>query len=156
MVFNGTSQTLAFTGTVPSFAFGTEEFTVEFDFYFTASGGCGFINVSGTNTFLSPLVDTIGVSGRVILNNVNTITGLVFPSSTWGHFSLCRAVNTLTARIGGVTKGTADVTGVSIGASTFNGLGIASNYYVKGEIANLFVTREALRLIDFTPPNRAR
>jgi hypothetical protein len=154
--FNGTSQTLEFSGTVADFAFGTGPFTIAFDIYPTVNGGCGFINLASANNLLAPLIDVLGSAGRIVIGGVDRITGLVFAVDTWQHFALTRLGDTLTARINGVTRGAANIPGVSVGASTLNGFGILGNYYVKGRISNVIIARECLYERDFTPPNRAR
>ena len=136
----------------------TGDFTIEGWIYATAALGCPLVNnQSTTNKFLALFMDSL-VSGRVLIDGVDTVTGIVLPGgSTWFHYALVRSGTTLRAYVNGAPSGTTATLAGTVGNThAITLLGSAIHPGFRGYLDDLRVTKGIARYGGaFTPPSTA-
>ena len=136
----------------------TGDFTIEGWIYATAALGCPLVNnQSTTNKFLALYMDTL-TSGRVLIDGVDTVTGIVLPGgSTWFHYALVRSGTTLRAYVNGVQSGTTATFAGTVGNNqAITLLGSAVHAGFRGYVDELRITKGVARYAGaFTPPGAA-
>lgn len=144
------------TGPHADWALGAGDFTLEGWFYNTSGSGSPFLqDMSPTNEFHSLFLDS-STSGRVVIDNLNKITGIVVPASAWYFYALVRYGNALKAYVNGVNVGTAGVLSGSVlisdGTGDVSMFSNASHTVWRGYAKELRGTKRARYLEDFEPP----
>jgi len=165
-LFDGTGDYLS-TPSTADWDFGTGNFTIDFWVYRSGTGGeeafCGLVSTRDPSANTGWLVAwDEGGNGEIQFNNDGTIlltATETLTMNTWTHVALVRNGNTLTVYYGGVSKGSADITGVSINDDANLGLMIGrrsvdvDSYYHKGWLDEFRTSKGvALWTSNFTPP----
>lgn len=148
------------------FAFGSGDFTIDFQMMRNANGGqyafgqCDS-SVSGSSTSIYLYITGSNYPSVAVYSGANpyqaTSSVAVTADSAWHHIAIVRSGNALMIFIDGVQCGAADVTGVTINNSAnkfaIGRPGEYNNVYFNGWIDEFRVSKGISRwTADFTPP----
>jgi len=153
--FDGTGDYLS-TPNSSSFAFGTGNFTVEFWYRGTDTGGGFGLTTGGSTGYwqLNLSGSTMYWQNDVGVSNLLSVSASPILNDAWNHVAVVRNSTTLTIYFNGVSvTSTSDTTNYSGTGGDFQ-LGLDSNVnYITGYIADYRIVKgTAVYTANFTPP----
>jgi len=153
--FDGTGDYLS-TPNSSSFAFGTGNFTVEFWYRGTSTGGGFGITTGGSSGYwqFNLFSSTLYWSNDVGVSNVLSVSATSILNNAWNHVAIVRNSTTLTLYFNGVSVASASDSSNYSGTGGDFRLGLDGNSaYIAGYIADYRIVKgTAVYTSAFTPP----